>query len=278
MYPDVLAVFSNTGQEYPEIQKHVKSFDNVKIIRPEKNFLKVIEEDGYPVISKEVSEVIENARRYEARHDGAKTSAVHKKLLGLKTDKNGNKSPYNLERYNYLMDAPFKITSKCCNYLKKQPFKTFEKETGLHPVTGISAQESILRKTNWLRHGCNNFEGTRIISHPLSVWTEQDILEYIYTFNIKLASIYGDVKKDENGKFYTTGVDRTGCMFCLFGAHREPEPNRIQKLAKTHPNNYDFYMNKLHFNEIMEWLKIPYKPIEDNEKVDIFKDLKNTEK
>lgn len=63
MFPDVPAVFSNTGLEYPEIQKFVKSFDNVTTIYPKMKFIDVIGTYGYPLIGKEVSEAIYYARR-----------------------------------------------------------------------------------------------------------------------------------------------------------------------------------------------------------------------
>ena len=52
IYPDIKAMFVDTGLEYPEIKAHVKSFSNVDIIRPEKTFLQVIQEYGYPIIGK----------------------------------------------------------------------------------------------------------------------------------------------------------------------------------------------------------------------------------
>ena len=58
MYPDIKAVFVDTGLEYPEIREFVRTYDNVDWIRPRKNFKKVILEYGYPFISKEVSGVI----------------------------------------------------------------------------------------------------------------------------------------------------------------------------------------------------------------------------
>jgi len=63
LYPDVKAVFSNTGLEYPEIQRFVMSFDNVDIVRPKMRFDEVISTYGYPLISKEVAEAIYYARR-----------------------------------------------------------------------------------------------------------------------------------------------------------------------------------------------------------------------
>lgn len=53
IYPDIEAVFSNTGLEYPEIVSFVKSHENVMIIKPIMPFQKVIKEHGWPVVSKE---------------------------------------------------------------------------------------------------------------------------------------------------------------------------------------------------------------------------------
>jgi len=67
MYPDVKAIFVNTGLEYPEIQQFVRTFDNVDIVRPEMRFDEVISKYGYPLISKEVAEAIYYARRIRSQ-------------------------------------------------------------------------------------------------------------------------------------------------------------------------------------------------------------------
>lgn len=41
-------------------------------------------------------------------------------------------------------------------------------------------------------------------------------------------------------KLKTTGCDRTGCIFCMFGCHLEKEPNRFQRLKETHPRQYEY--------------------------------------
>ena len=64
IYPDMKAVFVDTGLEYPEIRQFVKTFDNVDWIKPKMNFKQVIEKYGYPFISKEVSECVQGARKY----------------------------------------------------------------------------------------------------------------------------------------------------------------------------------------------------------------------
>lgn len=64
LFPDIPALFLNTGLEYPEIVEFVKTFDNVDIRRPAISFKKVIETEGYPVVSKEISQYIMEYRRH----------------------------------------------------------------------------------------------------------------------------------------------------------------------------------------------------------------------
>lgn len=80
MYPEVEAVFCDTGLEYPEIREFVKTFDNVTWLKPKMNFKKVIEIYGYPFISKEVSECVYGARKYL-------TSIDHSASLDRQTDR-----------------------------------------------------------------------------------------------------------------------------------------------------------------------------------------------
>lgn len=68
LFPEVRAVFSNTGLEYASIQRHVRTFDNVDIIVPSMRFDQVISTYGYPLISKEVSEAIYYARRIRSQN------------------------------------------------------------------------------------------------------------------------------------------------------------------------------------------------------------------
>ncbi|MBO7070514.1 MAG: phosphoadenosine phosphosulfate reductase family protein [Bacteroidales bacterium] len=63
IFPDVKAVFSNTGLEYPEIRQFATSFDNVDVVSPKMRFDQVISTYGYPIIGKEVAEAIHYARK-----------------------------------------------------------------------------------------------------------------------------------------------------------------------------------------------------------------------
>lgn len=81
-HKDVPAVFVDTGLEYPEIREFVKTFDNVVWLKPKKNFKQVIEEYGYPFISKEVSDRVDGARRYlKALTDRQTDRQCHMQLI-----------------------------------------------------------------------------------------------------------------------------------------------------------------------------------------------------
>lgn len=245
MYPNIEAVFVNTGLEYPEIQSFVKTFDNVTILRPKMRFDEVIRKYGYPMISKEVAQDVDEGRK-----------GMQRTLSKFDPNSEYCKRYPNfcIERWKPLLNTDFKISHFCCSVMKKSPAKHFEKTTGKVPILAVMAEESRLRATEWLNRGCNAFEGKRIRSNPLSFWTEQDILAYIKENNLPIASVYGDVVYRASdgliynntimgcGKLCTTGCHRTGCIFCGFGAHREKKQSRFEKLKQTHPRQYEYCM------------------------------------
>ena len=229
-YPDIPAVFVDTGLEYPEIRAFVKTFDNVVWLKPEKNFREVIQDYGYPMISKEVSERVYYAQKYvewyrkKAENEDEKepTSYSLKKFLNLdkteripdetlveiaQTDgatlmvgqlaslaKNGDKkNSFNYNRWLFLAAAPFPVSNHCCDVMKKRPVHKYTKETGRYPMTAEMANESRLRKQKWLQNGCNGFSLKAPKSTPMAFWTENDVLQYIKENNIKIASVYGDI-------------------------------------------------------------------------------------
>lgn len=236
MYPDIPAVFVDTGLEYPEIRVFVKTVDNVTWLHPDKKFKEVIQIYGYPVISKEVADAVSLARRgFEC--------GIHK-LNGENSRGEPDSFRKGFVKWKSLVDAPFFIGDKCCYVMKKQPAKKYEKVSGRKAMIATMACESAMRQTQWLKTGCNAFASARPISSPMSFWTEQDVLLYLKTYAVPYCPIYGEIV-DENGKLKTTGVSRTGCMFCMFGAHLEKEPNRFQRMKITHPKIYDYCMKPM---------------------------------
>lgn len=249
LYPEVPAVYVDTGLEYPEIRDFVKTIDNVTWLRPEMNFKEVILKYGYPIISKEQSAFIQEYRT---------TKSEKLKKIRLEGNKYGRGKIS--KKWRFLIDAPFLIGDKCCDIMKKNPAKKYEKETGLHPYIGTMAEESAQRKSNWIKYGCNAFEKTRPTSQPLSFWTEQDILQYIRDYNIDYAKeVYGSIVEDENGLLHTTGCQRTGCEFCLYGAQCEKGKGRLERIKEMHPKRYEFIMrpvneNGLGYKEVVDYI------------------------
>ena len=275
MYSDVPAVFVNTGLEYPEIQQFVRKIKNgeydcfnsdVVMLRPEMRFDEVIKVYGYPVVSKAVSGALEDAKRNIPK--GKETVRI-KMLYGQYDNKrkDGKPTKYNYSKWNYLIDSPFKISNKCCDIMKKTPFKQYEKETGRFPFIGTMADESVQRKNAWLKTGCNAFDSKKPKSQPLSFWTEQDVFEYIKKYNVPYAEIYGDIVETgktiqridgEHKQLKTTKADRTGCMFCMFGVHREKSPNRFEQMKITHPKQYDYCINNLGCGKVLDAMGVKY--------------------
>ena len=257
LYPDVEAVFVNTGLEYPEIQQFVKTFDNVTILRPKMRFDEVLRTYGYPIISKEVSQAIREVKR--SIQLGNTDTVRYRKLFSE------NKTQFSKAKYRPLLKVDYNVSDKCCAVMKKKPANDYEKRTGRKPFLATMAEESALRQSNWIIHGCNAFDTKAPKSAPMSFWTEQDVLQYIKQNGIPIASVYGDiVYKDESGfeyndsltddgKLYTTGCDRTGCIFCAFGCHLEKEPSRFHRLKQTHPRQYEYCIGGGEYDENGIW-------------------------
>lgn len=247
LYPGILAVYCNTGLEYPEIHHFVKSFDNVKIIYPGMSFVDVIKKYGYPVISKEIAQKIHDAKVGETH--GNYLTYAHKQLNGIYKSKNGKTNFYNVKKYKPLLYVDFKISHMCCDVMKKAPFKCFEKSSDKIPIIATMACESKLRESNWMKIGCNSFDTKRPESRPLSFWTEKDIIDYIDIKNIPVCSVYGNIV---NGAF--TGCKRTGCLYCGFGCHMEKGYSRFEILKETHPGLYEYCMYGGEYDENLQWI------------------------
>ena len=197
-----------------------------------------------------------------------------------------NRSPFAKTKWQFLLTAPFDVSSKCCYVMKKAPAHDYERLTGRKGITGQMASESMLRTQAWLRRGCNAFEGSNAKSNPMSFWTEQDVLLYIKLHSLPICSVYGTIVEDIEGTdevegqmtfsdlehfesmesfdakrppLKTTGCSRTGCMFCGYGCHLEKGEGRFESMKRTHPKQYDYIMRPteeggLNYKEIIDWL------------------------
>lgn len=260
MYPNIPAVFCDTGLEYPEVREFVKTYDNVEWLKPKMNFKQVLEKYGYPFISKEISKAVEQTK-ISMKH-GKRMEDTYKgmELLGIALTKDGKPSAYNIPQWRFLMESPYPVSAECCAVMKKAPAKAYGRQTGRKRMTAMMATESRNRTAQWLKAGCNAFDAADPGSNPMSFWMESDVLQYIRQNHIPIASVYGDVVEvgelegqmnwnDYAGfdigtpQLTTTGCKRTGCMFCGYGCHLEkPGEGRFERMKVTHPKQYDYIM------------------------------------
>lgn len=231
IYPDVPGMFLDTGLEYPDIRDFVKKFDNIDWIKPDMTFKEVIKTYGYPVISKQVAHCIDLHQR------GFPSGA---KLL-LRED-----SMFGRPKYAYLLDAPFRISRDCCDALKKRPAHKYESETGRKAIIGTRISESQNRKTAFIQDQIKPNKRGSIA--PLSVWSDDDIDQYIQQNNLEICNLY------------SRGFNRTGCAFCMFGITQDP--NRFVVLKAVYPKLWAYCMKPvdkggLGMKEVLEYIGIP---------------------
>lgn len=238
-------VYVDTGLEYPEVKKLVYELrremgEIVEILRPQLSFNQVIEKYGYPIISKEQSQYIHQFR--SAKSEKTKLTRWYGNKWGR-----GKIS----EKWKFIVKSDFNISDKCCEVMKKKPFKQYEKITGKIPFIGKLACESSKRTQDYLKQGgCSAFTNKRPKSEPLGFWVETDILEYIKSNNLEgelLSSVYGEIVLTGKG-YKTTLCERTGCVFCAYGLHLE-ENDRFLRLKQTHPKLYDYCMGGGEYKE-----------------------------
>lgn len=235
LYPKVPAVFFDTGLEYPEVRDFAINTENVTCVTPKMPFTQVIKTYGYPVVSKENAQKIAEIRTTNSE------KLRNKRLYG---DEKGNGKL--AEKWKFLLDAPFKISAKCCEVMKKGPARRYEKESGRKPIVGLLASDSSYRAVSYLQHGCNSFSTNRPMSNPMGFWRTEDIWKYIKTRDLPYSCVYEQ------------GYTMTGCMFCMFGIQKEEEPNRFQKMKRTHPKQYTYCMDRLGLAEVLDYMNIPY--------------------
>lgn len=240
LYPNITAVFCDTGLEFPELKEHVHTFDNVVTLKPKKPFNVVLKENGYPVFTKAIAHNLRIAMNNT-------TGNVAKNMFGM-CDTEVTTTRYNMTKYACLINnknIDFKISDICCDIMKKNPAKKLHGNV----ITGEMTNESQQRLNVWLKHGCNHFDTAISKSTPLAFWNESDIFEYIYQNNIKIPSVYGNVSCKG-----CDGYKRTGCIFCAFGMHLEKGKTRYQLLHETHPQLYNYAIDKLGFGHVFDTL------------------------
>lgn len=239
-FPDIPAVFVDTGLEYPEIRDFVKHTEGVTWLKPTQTFVQVLERSGWPVISKVVARAV-----WRIRNPNSSERTKHKMLYGDERGSYG-KLP---KKWRFLLDAPFGISDRCCEVMKIRPVSKYYKQTGRAGIVGTMAADSNSRRATYMQHGCylTHYAVPRVT--PMAFWKEEDVWKYLREKKVPYCSVYD------------TGVRHTGCVFCCFGLHMEDRPNRFDLLRKTHPFLYKYCMEKLGLREVLNFLGISERPM-----------------
>ena len=113
-FPDIEAVYVNTGLDFPEVRKFVLATPNVTVLRPRMRFDEVVREYGWCFPSKDVAHTLDYAKKGSAW--------ALDRMRGVNAD--GSPSRYRKSHYSkwaFLVDAPFKISDICCEIMKDAP-------------------------------------------------------------------------------------------------------------------------------------------------------------
>lgn len=252
---------------------------------------RIIQEFGFPVLSKEIAakiETLQNATDKNAtvRHAimTGETGAYggNRKKTRMKLPQKWLELFAGYENENEGTDyqiAPFKLSSKCCYYLKEKPCDLWAKEHNSVPFLGLMASEGGRREKSLKMHGCNYWGKTTVRSAPFAIFNRQDLLQLAVDLHVPVPAIYGTIEKDKDGMLYTTGAQRTGCSMCGFGIHLESRPHRFDQLYERNPKEWDFWMKncctdestgeKYGWGRVLTYIGVPWEHDNSGNEMDV---------
>lgn len=275
---DVPAI-SVSGVEDKSIQKIHKEL-GVECLKSYKTKVEVLNEVGFPVISKKIAGRIDllqhptpdnqtvrhaiitgecGAQGHFAKNSRMQLPKRWLELFGGPENEN--------EGVNY-QTAPFLVSNKCCYYLKEKPCDDWAKEHNSWPFLGMMASEGGQREEALVDHGCNYYGKTVMRSAPFAPFLRQDILQLALDLNVPVPEIYGEIREKPDGTLYTTKAQRTGCSMCGFGIHMEPRPHRFDRLREMNPKEWEFWMyrcctdkitgKKFGWGRVLDYIGVPW--------------------
>jgi hypothetical protein len=214
----------------------------------------ILQEFGFPVLSKEIAGKIETLqhpteKNKTVRHAiitgetgefGGYRKNTRMKLSNKWLEKFGGYENEN-EGVNYSIPN-FKVSSKCCYYLKEKPCDDWAKEHNSVPYLGLMASEGGRRAKSLMINGCNYFGKTTVRSAPFAIFNRQDILQLALELEVPVPEIYGTIERKDDGTLYTTKAQRTGCSMCGFGIQLEKRPHRFDLLKERNLKEWEYWM------------------------------------
>ena len=233
------------------------------VVKPLKPKVKILQEEGFPVLSKRIANKIMTIANPTEKNKTVRHAIITGECgeLGHFATNSKMQLPKRyLELFGgldaegaalgYRKPEGFKISSKCCYYLKEAPCDNWAREHNSVPYLGLMASEGGQRQDALEEHGCNYFGATTARSCPFSFWMHSDVIRLAVELGVHIPEIYGEVviseEVNENGEheYRTTGEQRTGCSMCGFGIQLEKRPHRFDRLYFRNPVEWDFWMNR----------------------------------
>ena len=237
---DVPAI-SVSALEDKSIQRVHRQLGVIPVV-PGKSKVEVLNEVGFPVISKRIAGKIDTLQNPTEKNKTVRHAIITGECgaQGHYAKNSRMKLPQkwlNLfagyenehEGVNYQI-APFRVSNKCCLYMKEQPCDRWAKEHNSRPFLGLMASEGGQREEALTEHGCNYFGKGVIRSAPFAPFLRQDLLQLALDLEVPVPEIYGRIERTADGTLRTTGAQRTGCSMCGFGIHMEKRPHRFDQL------------------------------------------------
>lgn len=232
------------------------------VVAPLKSKIKILQEEGFPVLSKKIANKIDTLA-----HPTEKNKTVRHAIITGECGEQGHFATDSKMRLpmTYLklfggLDKEgealgykkpnFAVSHKCCYYLKEAPCDNWAKEHNSVPFLGLMASEGGQRADALEENGCNYFGKTTARSCPFAFYYHSDVVHLAVDLGVHIPEIYGEVKtsKEPNEfgdyEYYTTGEQRTGCSMCGFGIQLENRPHRFDRLWERNPKEWEFWMMK----------------------------------
>lgn len=214
----------------------------------------IIQEFGFPVLSKEIAAKIETLANPTEKNKTVRHAVITGETGaygGFQTNSRMKMSQKWLEKFGgyaneeegtHYQIPNFKVSAKCCYYLKEKPCDDWAKEHNSVPFLGLMASEGGRRAKSLRLNGCNYFGKSTIRSAPFAIFSRQDLLQLALDLNVPVPEIYGTIERRDDGSLYTTGAQRTGCSMCGFGIHLEKRPHRFDQLKERNPKEWEYWM------------------------------------
>ncbi len=251
-YKDIPAI-SVSNVEDKSIQIIHKQL-GVEVVKSYKTKVQVLNEVGFPVISKRIAGKIDTLQ-----HPTEKNKTVRHAIITGECGAQGHyatnskmKLPkkwlelfggYENENEGVHYQIPdFMVSNRCCYYIKEKPCDDWAKEHNSHAFLGMMASEGGQREDAIIEHGCNYYGKGVMRSAPFGPFYRQDLLQLALDLKVPVPEIYGEIARKPDGTLYTTKAQRTGCGMCGFGIHMEKRPHRFDLLRERNEKEWHFWM------------------------------------